>query len=65
MWQFFSSLPVWVWGALAAALLMAVFFICGGAAVVWVVTVIRGGKVHVGKDGVDAETPVEPSDNPK
>ena len=59
MWTFLSSLPVWVWGALAAAVLMAVFFVCGGAAVVWVMTVIRGGRVHVGKDGIEAETPAE------
>ena len=59
MWQFLSSLPVWIWGALLGIIGLAVVFICGGAAVSWVVTVIRGGKVHVGKDGVEVETPPE------
>lgn len=59
VWQFLSTLPVAIWWGLLGLLGLIILFVFGGAVVAFLVTLIRGGKVHVGKDGVNAETEEE------
>ena len=57
MWVFLSSLPVGIWYALAAAVVLAVVFLCGGTAAAFLVAVLRGGKIKISKDGAEADAP--------
>lgn len=59
VWQFLSGLPIAIWWGLVALIGLIIVLIFGGAIAAFMVTLIRGGKVHVGKDGVDAETEEE------
>ena len=65
MYQFLSSIPAGVWYALAAAVLLAVVFLCGGTAAAFLVTVIRGGKIKISKDGAEADAPEAVDDGKK
>lgn len=60
VWQFLSGLPVAIWWGVVALLGLVVVFVFGGAFIAFIVTLGKGGKVHVGKDGVSAETEEEP-----
>ena len=55
-WQFLASLPVAVWFAVLIIAGLAVVLLFGGAVASVLVTLIKGGKVKVSKDGVEAET---------
>lgn len=56
VWQFLAGLPVALWYGVILIVALIVLLVFGGAVASFLVTLIKGGKVKVSKDGIEADT---------
>ena len=55
MWQFLSSLPGWFWAGVLGLAGLAIFMLFGSAAAAVLIAILKGGKVKMSKDGLEAD----------
>lgn len=69
LWQFLAGLPVIVWYIVLGLIGMTILFLGGWMITTSLMTLYRGGKIHVSKDGIEEQTsstePAAPAEEAK